>query len=97
VTTNVGLTTVFPGAINTNITGAARGSHAARLATMGQSKLAPIVLRPPEAVARKIVRAIERDRARAIVGPDAHAVDLFARMFPGRSGLLGRFTARVEP
>lgn len=97
VTTDIGLTTVFPGAINTNITGAARGSHAARLATMGQSRLAPIVLRPPETVARRIVRAIERNRPRAVVGPDAHAVDLLARLLPGRSGALGRLTARVEP
>jgi short-subunit dehydrogenase len=97
VTTNVGVTTVLPGAIRTDITAGARGSHADRLASMGRSRLAPYAMRPPEAVARKIVGAIEHRRARVLVGPDAHLLDLVARLVPGRSGLLGRVTGRVRP
>jgi len=97
VSTPVGLTVVFPGAVRTNITSAARGSQADRLAEMGSSQLAPLVMRPPATVARRIVRAVERDRARVVVGPDAHVVDLLTRVVPGRSGLVGRLTSRLEP
>ena len=95
ITTSIGVTAVFPGAINTNIAGAARGGQAARLHKLGGSRLAPVLLRPPSAVADRIVAAIEHDRARAVVGPDARAVDLFVRLVPGRSGLVGRLADRV--
>ena len=95
VSTSVGQWEVFPGALNTIITATARGAEAERLAAMGRSRLAPLVLRPPSAVAKAIVRSIERDRARVVVGPDAHLVSLLARVLPGRSGLVGRATNRV--
>jgi NAD(P)-dependent dehydrogenase (short-subunit alcohol dehydrogenase family) len=96
VTTKIGLTVVFPGAIRTDITNTARGSHAAQLASMGSSRFAPIAMRPPATVARRIVRAVERDRARITVGPDARALDLLTRLYPGRAGLIGRFTTRLQ-
>jgi short-subunit dehydrogenase len=96
VTTNIGVTVVFPGAIRTDITNTARGSHAAMLATMGRSRFAPLAMRPPRAAARRIVNAIERDRARVTIGPDARALDLFTRVFPGRSRLIGRVTSRMS-
>ena len=95
VSTPVGLSVVFPGAINTNITATARGAEAERLAAMGRSRLAPLMLRPPSTVAKRIVWAIERDRARVVVGPDAHLVSTLARVLPGRSGLVGRATNRM--
>lgn len=95
VTTSIGVTVVFPGAIRTGITASARGQEADRLAQMGTSRFAPLVMRPPSAVARRIVAAIEHDRARCVVGPDARAVDAFVRLLPGRSGLVGRLTSRL--
>jgi NAD(P)-dependent dehydrogenase (short-subunit alcohol dehydrogenase family) len=95
VTTDVGVTVVFPGAIRTDITNTARGTHAAQLASMGRSRFAPLAMRPPSAVARRIVHAIEHDRARVTVGPDAKLVDLLTRLYPGRSGLIGRVTSRL--
>ena len=95
VTTDIGVTVVFPGAIRTDITNTARGTHAEKLATMGRSKLAPLAMRPPSAVANRIVHAIEHDRARVTVGPDARAVDLLTRIYPGRAGLVGRLTSRL--
>jgi NAD(P)-dependent dehydrogenase (short-subunit alcohol dehydrogenase family) len=95
VTTRIGLTTVFPGAINTRIIAAARGAEAQRLAGMADSRLAPLLLRPPSAVARAIVRGIERDRARVVVGPDAHLLSAASRLLPGRAGLIGRATNRL--
>lgn len=95
VTTAIGVTVVFPGAINTGITAAARGTEAERLATMGQSRFAPVVMRPPSAVAKAIVKGIEKDRPRVVVGPDAHLLSAISRVLPGRSGLIGRLTNRV--
>ncbi len=95
VTSSVGVTVVHPGAIHTGITDAARGTQAERLAQMGRSRLAPIVMRPPSTVARAIVRAVERNRPRVVVGADAHAVSALTRILPGRSGVIGRLTNRV--
>lgn len=95
ITSNIGVSVIFPGAIRTDITNRARGSHAARLASMGQSRLAPLAMRPPASAARRIIRAIEHDRPRVTVGPDARAVDLLTRFYPGRSGLIGRVTTRL--
>ncbi|MCO5314005.1 MAG: SDR family NAD(P)-dependent oxidoreductase [Microthrixaceae bacterium] len=95
IRTSIGVTTVFPGSINTNITQHARGAERDRLARMGKNRLAPIVMRPPAAVANGIVKGIERNKARVVVGPDAHMVSLITRFAPGRSGLIGRLTSRV--
>ncbi len=95
VTSSIGVTAVFPGAIHTNITHGARGSKGDLLGQLGRSRLAPVVMRPPSAVAKKIVRAIEHDRGRAVVGPDAHMVSLWSRIAPGRSAQLGRVTGRA--
>lgn len=88
--TGVGVTSIHPGAIHTAITSSARGADSERIARMGENRLAPLLMRPPSAVANKIVKAIEKDRARMVVGPDAHMLDITARLVPGRSGLLGR-------
>lgn len=95
VNTSIGVTAVFPGAIRTNITNVARGGHAERLAALGRSRLAPVAMRPPSRVADKIVTAIEYDRARVVVGPDAHLVSAWTRVLPGRSRLVGRVTSRI--
>ncbi len=95
VTSSIGVTVVFPGSINTDIVRSARGSEAGRLAEMGSSRLVPLVMRPPSSVAKAIVRGIQRDRARVVVGPDAHLLSGFARLVPGRSGLVGRLTNRL--
>jgi NAD(P)-dependent dehydrogenase (short-subunit alcohol dehydrogenase family) len=95
VNTDIGVTTVFPGAIRTNITNGARGSQSSRLADMGRSRMAPLVMRPPSAVAKRIVTAIEADRGRVVVGPDAHLVSVWSRIAPGRARSIGRVTARL--
>jgi short-subunit dehydrogenase len=94
--TAIGVTAVFPGAVNTNIMHGARGGEAERLSRMGHARLAPYVLRSPSVVAARIVRAIERDRARTLIGPDARLLDLVARVAPGRSRLIGRALDRIS-
>lgn len=95
VATSIGVTAVFPGAVYTNIMHAARGAEAERLSTMASSRLAPRLLLSPATVARRIVRAIEKDQARAVVGIDAKLVDVVARLAPGRSGLVGHLVDRL--
>jgi short-subunit dehydrogenase len=88
--TRVGVSTLFPGAVGTDIMDRARGAQAERLARFGRTRIAPYLRRPPEAAARQIVRAIEHDRTRVLLGPDARTLDLVARLLPGRIGIAGR-------
>jgi short-subunit dehydrogenase len=90
VGTQIGVSLLFPGAVGTNIMDRARGTQAARLAEFGRSWFAAYLRRPPEAAARQIVRAIEHNRARVLLGPDARMLDVTARILPGRTRLLGR-------
>lgn len=95
ITSDIGVTVVFPGAINTDIIHSARGAEAARLASLNSGRLGPKLLTQPERVAVRLVDAVQRGRARVVVGPDAHLVNLAARLLPGRSGLVGRVTNRL--
>ena len=97
VPSRIGVTVVFPGSIRTNITQAARGTHAGALGAMGRHRLANRLLLDPALVARRIVRAIERNRPRVVVGPDARLLDVLSRVYPGRSGLVGRLAGRRLP
>jgi short-subunit dehydrogenase len=95
VGTNVGVSTLFPGAVGTDIMDRARGAQAERLAAFGKTAIAPYLRRPPEAAARQIARAIERDKVRVLLGPDARMLDIVARLVPGRTGLVGRALNRI--
>lgn len=97
IASGVGVTVVFPGSIRTNITQSARGTHASALGAMGRHRLANRLLLDPAVVARRIVRGIERNRPRVVVGPDARLLDLLSRVYPGRSGLVGRVAGRRLP
>lgn len=90
VATTIGVSTLFPGATGTDIMDHARGAQAERLAKFGKTRIAPYLRRPPEAAARQIVRAIEHDKPRVLLGPDARAIDIVSRILPGRSSLIGR-------
>ncbi len=96
VATDIGLSTIFPGAHRTAITESARGSQRAKLADMGRSRLAPLAMRSPAGLARRIANAIEKNQARVVAGPDARMLDLWARLAPGRVGPLGRVTGKLE-
>ena len=89
---NIGVTTAFPGAIRTNIMRTARGAEAERIAGMTEGRLAPLMFRPPEYAAERIVRGIERNRTRVVIGPDAHLLSILSRVAPGRTRLMGRLT-----
>lgn len=96
ITTDIGVTTVFPGAYRTGITATARGELRELLATMGRSGLAGFVMSSPDSLARKVVRAIERGKARVVAGRGACVLDLWSRLAPGRIGTLGRLTGFAD-
>lgn len=77
----VSATTIHPGGIRTNI---ARNSRVDELevpdreATVGDfDKLARTT---PESAAKQILKAVERNRRRALIGPDAKVLDLVSRL-----------------
>lgn len=89
----IGVTVVYPGPVDTNLVrdgratdDRARHYEAEFLARRGL---------PPDRVARRVVRAVERDAARVVVGLDYRAIDLLVRLAPSWAlALIGRFGRR---
>jgi NAD(P)-dependent dehydrogenase (short-subunit alcohol dehydrogenase family) len=82
----VGVTAVFPGAIRTQVLRASR--HDGDGTVEGLADLLERHARPPSVVARRIVRAIRRNDARAIIGAEAHLTDWLGRISPVAAGAL---------
>lgn len=82
----VSCTTIHPGGIKTNIAKSARmDASAAAFGDGGSSdemaaEFDKILMTTPEKAARQILKAVERNRRRALIGPDAKALDLVSRM-----------------
>lgn len=76
--TNVNVTVVFPGAIATNITENS-GLGKPQAQASGDAPIKPLAA---EKAAQKILAAIEANRFRVIVGPDAAFLDLLYRFSP---------------
>lgn len=89
--TSVGVTSIHPGGVRTNIASTMRAyDEEVRSATVAGLERS----RPPEVVAKAIVRAIEKDKLRAIVGWEAYAADWFKRVLPvSTHRMVGRFMA----
>lgn len=90
----VGVTTVYPGTVRTNILRASRFSDAGI-----QETLSGLMARhgiPPERAAARIVRAIRRGEPRLVIGADARLMVGLGRLWPGfaRAGL-GRLYRRL--
>ncbi|HET6911376.1 MAG TPA: SDR family NAD(P)-dependent oxidoreductase [Mycobacteriales bacterium] len=81
---NVSATTVHPGGIKTNIARNARVDPALEEAAGSREEQAArferIALTRPAKAARQILTAVERNRRRALIGPDAKVLDLLARL-----------------
>lgn len=94
----VRVTCVHPGGIKTAIArnaGAVEGKDAAKLAEFFDARLAKT---SPEAAARSILRAVTGNRPRAVVGPDAKALDLAVRVLgPAYQRLFTLVTRRTMP
>jgi NAD(P)-dependent dehydrogenase (short-subunit alcohol dehydrogenase family) len=82
----VSCTTIHPGGIKTNIARAARMDESAAAFGDGGSsdemaaEFDKLLMTTPEKAARQILKAVERNRRRALIGPDAKALDLVSRL-----------------
>ncbi len=84
---DVSVTTIHPGGIRTNIARSARVDESfadigGDLAGFGD-EFDRVARTSPEKAARQIVRAVERNRRRALIGPDAKVFDLVSRLPAG--------------
>jgi short-subunit dehydrogenase len=83
----VSATTVHPGGIKTNIARNARmDASVTELADdpeQARRDFEKLFMTSPEKAARQIVAAIEQDKRRALVGPDAKVLDLLSRLPAG--------------
>ena len=91
---NVGVTVVHPGGVNTSIAESAikpEDMTEAELAAMRETAKKSLVMPPAEA-AEIILRGVERRRRRVLVGRDAHTIAILERLFPVRYiKILARF------
>lgn len=84
---DVSVTTIHPGGIKTDIARNARVD--ASIADVGGdastfvSEFDRLARTSPEKAARQIVKAVERNRRRALIGPDAKVFDLVSRLPAG--------------
>jgi butyryl-CoA dehydrogenase len=79
----VSCTTVHPGGVKTNIVRTARiHENAADLAgdVDLSTQFEKVALTSPDKAARQILAAVQADRRRTLVGPDAKVIDLIARL-----------------
>ena len=83
----VSATTIHPGGIKTNIARNARIHES--VTTIGQQAVDAsagferLFITSADRAAKVIIKAVEKDKRRALVGPDAHAINLVAKLSPG--------------
>ena len=86
--TGVSAVNVHPGGITTNIARNARVRHdpegRGRTHDEMAAEFEAVTLTSPDKAADIIVRGVERGKARILVGPDAYAFDVLARVAPTR-------------
>lgn len=80
--TNVHVTVIFPGAVNTNIT---KNSGVEMKASPSAEQVSNIL--SAEKAGFQIVNAIEKNKYRVMVGKDAKFLNVFYRLFPEKSSL----------
>ena len=91
---------VHPGGIRTNIARSARSNQS--LKTLGietdgnQQDFEKLLRTPPEHAARKILRAIQKNQRRLLIGTDAKIMDLLQRIFPSGYQQLSVWLNRLQ-
>ncbi|MGE5501092.1 MAG: SDR family NAD(P)-dependent oxidoreductase [Ignavibacteriales bacterium] len=84
--TGVGLTVVHPGGVKTAIATSARipGTIDQAFGQEASQKFNTLLRTSAASAAATIIRAIERQAPRVLIGPDAKAADIVQRLSPGR-------------
>lgn len=83
--TGVNVSTIHPGGINTNIVRHARvqqGPDAEAEHEEAVERFAQFTMTQPDGAAKIIMKGIRKNKARILVGPDAHVTDWIRRLFP---------------
>ncbi len=78
------MTTIHPGGIKTNIAKNARMDASVTEMTGDPEKarldIERVFITSPQKAARQILAAVQRDRRRALIGPDAKVIDFISRL-----------------
>jgi NAD(P)-dependent dehydrogenase (short-subunit alcohol dehydrogenase family) len=81
---DVSVTTIHPGGIKTNIAKNARMDASVTEMTGDADKarldMERVFITSPQKAARQILAAVQRDRRRALIGPDAKVIDFISRL-----------------
>jgi len=93
--TKIGVTSVHPGGIRTDIVRGARGGDEVR--RKESVEWFEQRTRPPEYAAARIVRAIERGKRRQLVCPETYVTDVLKRLFPVATHRLVDHLYRRQP
>ena len=97
--TTVNITSVHPGGIDTNIMNASRftaGPGGERNKDKMSRAFKKAAITSPEQAAQQIVKGIERNTARVVIGPDAKIIGSLERLMPsGYHGLMQRHLKKV--
>ena len=83
--TDIGVSTIHPGGINTNIVRHARvqqGPEAEAEREEAIKRFAQFTMTQPDGAAKTIMKGIRKNKARILIGPDAHFVDWVRRLLP---------------
>ena len=83
--TDIGVSTIHPGGINTNIVRHARlqqGPEAEAERDEAIERFAQFTMTQPDGAAKVIMKGIRKNKARILIGPDAYVVDWVRRLFP---------------
>ena len=91
---------MFPGGIKTNIARNARGN--ASLEALGldaannRKKFEESFVTGSDKAAATILQAVEKNKRRVLIGPDAHVIDALVRLLPGAyQPLVKWFNAKI--
>jgi short-subunit dehydrogenase len=87
---NIGVTSVHPGMIKTNIPHATKYQEKDRKKQETGAAMFSRFGHPPEKAADKIVKGIKKNSQRVLIGPEAYVFDLLKRAFPVGSDYLNR-------
>jgi hypothetical protein len=79
----VSCTVVHPGGVNTNIVRCARMDAAAAMGRDPVAGFEKIARTSPDDAAAAILRAVQKDRRRVVIGRDGKAIDLVSRLPAG--------------
>jgi NAD(P)-dependent dehydrogenase (short-subunit alcohol dehydrogenase family) len=95
----VSATSVYPGGIKTSIARSARmNSNIGDLGMdtqLSHEKFEKAFITSPEKAARTILRAVEKNQRRVLVGPDAYVYDWMVRLLPSRYQDVSRRFAKL--